>query len=56
MFWTIAGIVVLAVLVGAWIYDRRFGHDLTHRDAERFNRAQGDADVTRFNTGSYGPP
>ena len=49
MFWTITGIVLLAVLVGAWLFDRRFGMDMTHRDLEQFNRAQADRDVTGFN-------
>ncbi|CAN7339834.1 hypothetical protein [Knoellia sp. LjRoot47] len=51
MFWTLAGVVLLAVLVGAWVYDRRFGMDLSHRDAGRLNQAQGDGDVSRFNNG-----
>ncbi len=52
MFWTIAGIVLAVVLIGAWIYDRKFGMDMTHRDQAKFNQAQGDGDVSRFINGS----
>jgi len=57
MFWTVAGIVLLVVLIGAWVYDRRSGgRDLTDRDRTAYDvthhQAKGDGDVTRYNSGS----
>ena len=54
MFWTIAGIVLVVVLVGAWFYDRRTGgRDLTARDRAAYDvghhQAQADGDVTCYN-------
>ena len=54
MFWTVTGIVLLVVLVGAWLYDRRSGgRDLTDRDRtaytrETHDRAHADGSVTQL--------
>lgn len=40
MIWIIVGILLVVVLVGAWLYDRTFGFDLSHRDAATFNQAE----------------
>ena len=48
MFWNIAGIVLLVVLVGAWLYDRRFGHDRTYREAGGADQARADGSVTQL--------
>lgn len=53
MFWTIAGLLLALVLIGAWLYDRRFGHAMTHRDEAKYNEARGYGDLSRFNNGAF---
>lgn len=48
MFWTIAGIVLAVVLIGAWLYDRRFGHDRGYKEAGGATQAHADASVTQL--------
>ena len=54
MFWTIAGIVLFAVLVGAWLYDRKFGMDLTHRDRAAYDQGRADQGTSQMH-GDAGP-
>lgn len=56
MFLMIIGGVLAVVLLGAWLWDRKWGMDLGHRDAAKQNEAEGYRDVARYNSGSYGPP
>lgn len=60
MFWTIAGIVLAVVLIGAWLYDRKHGGlALTDRDRNGYTRAthdqaHADAAITERNVGTGG--
>ena len=53
MFWTIAGIVLAVVLIGAWLWDRRRGFDLGHRDSAAHDRASAEAHATQNLSGGH---
>jgi hypothetical protein len=48
MFWTVTGVVLLVVLVGAWLWDRRHGHDRTYGEAGGADQARADGSVTQL--------
>jgi hypothetical protein len=54
MFWTIAGIVLLVVLVGAWLYDRKYGMDMTRRDRAAYDQARADQGTSELRGGDSG--
>ncbi|MFW5469253.1 hypothetical protein ACOCJ4_04320 [Knoellia sp. CPCC 206435] len=48
MFWTIAGVVLAIVLIGAWVWDRKHSMDRSYRDANGADQARADASVTQL--------
>jgi hypothetical protein len=48
VFWTVAGVVLAVALLGAWLYDRRFGMDMTHRDRAAYDQGRADQGTSRL--------
>lgn len=52
MFWIIAGVALAVVLVGAWLYDRRWTFDPDRR--KEIDRAQSEVDTAWGRDRTYG--
>ena len=52
MFWTVAGVVLVVVLVLAWLYDRKWGGDPAPRPSRGRAQAESDQAWTTYQSGS----